>query len=71
MVLVSDMIPGKSLAAAIERLLEEDLAPQDKELSVQLFDATVDKEELLLAWGYLDSLHRAAYKYWSSRRVNE
>lgn len=61
------MLPGQSLAAAIERLLEEDIPACDKELSVQSFARTIDQEDLLQAWGHLSSLHRAAYKYWTSK----
>ena len=64
---VADMLPGLALAASIRRLLEEDIPSVDKELSVQSFNRTVDPEELTLAWGYLESHYRAAYKYWCSR----
>ena len=63
---VTDMIPGVSLAASIERLLAEDIPSCDKELSVKLFNATVEQDELQAAWGHLSSVYRAAYKYWLS-----
>ncbi len=67
MVSTTDMLdPGRALAASIERMLEEDIPSCDKELSIQSFARSVDQEELLQAWGHLSSVHRAAYKYWSS-----